>query len=54
MLWVDLKTVDSDLKTVDSKEGTGARTIAANVDTPLGDLTAPFYPAEPFKWLGGE
>jgi penicillin V acylase-like amidase (Ntn superfamily) len=45
LLWVDLKKVDF-------KEGAGARTIPINTETPLGDVTAKFKPAEPFKWLG--
>jgi penicillin V acylase-like amidase (Ntn superfamily) len=46
LLWVDLKKIDF-------KEGSGARTIPINTDTPLGDVTSKFKPSEPFKWLGG-
>jgi hypothetical protein len=43
-----------DLKKVDFEEGSGARTIPINTDTPLGDVTSKFKPSEPFKWLGVE
>ena len=45
LLWVDLKKIDFN-------EGSSARTIPINTNSPLGDVTAKFKPAEPFKWLG--
>jgi hypothetical protein len=45
LLWADLNKVEF-------SAGTDARIIPIRVDTPLGNVTANFKPAEPFMWLG--
>jgi len=44
LLWVDLKKINF-------KEGSNARTIPISTNSPLGNVTAKFKSAEPFKWL---